>query len=314
MTPFVFVLSPALNKKADKDIAKLYLDGRLRDGILILGLEEHIRRRTTLVGALQCNWGAAIKFINRDRGKPNEDTGERSSDSSPADFVFGKGVSDNISGDGMLRAVMNIVFLVVNRLEKDSPKDVAGEEAKTTHKKIVVAMFVEAIYALQHQEPSAFTTALLGDSLARVVVDVDDNEQRNGESDAAFHLRTVESKLRESEAMRLQENESSQSKLVQVEHDLKEEKSKRVQAEHKVVWAQSDIDGLLNEVVQLKLDLRKEKSKSAADNENNKPAGEPAKTDLQLIMDDLDEFASTATGVAQALEALYAPAAEVEEQ
>lgn len=86
-----------------------------------------------------------------------------------------------------------------------------------------------------------------------------------------------------------------------------------MQGEHKLVWAQFDIDGLLNEVVQLKLDLRKEKSKSAADNEN-KPAGEPAKTDLQLIMDDLDEFASTATGVAQALEALYAPAAEVEEQ
>jgi hypothetical protein len=144
-----------------------------------------------------------------------------------------------------------------------------------------------------------------------------DTAQSNGESDAAFHLRTVESKLRESEAMRLQENESSQSKLVQVEHDLKEElkeeKSKRVQAEHKLVWAQFDIDGLLSEVVQLTQDLRKEKNKSAAD-ENNKPADEPAKkNELQLIMDDLDGFASTATDVANALEALYAPAAEVEE-
>jgi hypothetical protein len=96
----------------------------------------------------------------------------------------------------------------------------------------------------------------------------------------------------------------SQIKCFQVENDLKDEKGKRVQAERDLVWAQRDIKGSLSEVVQLKEDLRKEKRKSAAvqpehdGNKDNKPKGEPTRTNVvQLLMDDLDEFVSTATGV-----------------
>jgi hypothetical protein len=125
-----------------------------------------------------------------------------------------------------------------------------------------------------------------------------------------------------------QDLQSSQIKCLQVENDLKDEKSKRVQAERDLVWAQRDIDGLLSDVAQLKQDLRKEKSKTAAtqpehdDKENAKPADEPTKiNELQQLMYDLEEFVSTATGVGEELEALYgiqastqASIIEVEEQ
>lgn len=104
----------------------------------------------------------------------------------------------------------------------------------------------------------------------------------------------------------------SQIKCLQVENDLKDEKSKRVQAERDLVWAQRDIDGLLSDVAQLKQDLRNEKSKIAAtqpehdDKEDNKSAGEPTKiNELQQLMNDLEEFVSTATGVAEVIGALY---------
>lgn len=109
-----------------------------------------------------------------------------------------------------------------------------------------------------------------------------------------------------------QDLKESQIKCFRVENDLKDEKGKRVQAERDLVWAQRDIEGLLSEVVQLKRDLRKEKRKSAAaqpehdDNKDNNPKGEPTRTNMvQLLMDDLDEFVSTATGVGEELEALY---------
>ena len=56
MKRFHFVRSSALNSDTGKDIAKLYLEsGRLRSGVQILGLDEHIGRLKSLVGVLQCN-------------------------------------------------------------------------------------------------------------------------------------------------------------------------------------------------------------------------------------------------------------------
>jgi hypothetical protein len=265
MKRFHFVRSSALNSDTGKDIAKLYLEsGRLRSGVQILGLDEHIGRLKSLVGVLQCNWGAANKLINSDQGEPDEESGERSSGSSPSDFVFGKGVPDNISGSGMLRAVANMVVFVVDCLEEDSPEKVPDDKAKRTHKLIVVAMFVEAIYALQHDKPSTFTTALFGDSLAKVAA-YTSIKQNIGEREADFHLRTLEKRLEESEAARFEENKThretsfalekaaDKNKSLQherdvdrrllssmagtqtgLEHDLKESQSKCVQLEHEL--------------------------------------------------------------------------------
>lgn len=81
---------------------------------------------------------------------------------------------------------MNMVVFVVDCLEKHSPEKVPDEKAKRTHKLIVVAMFVEAIYALQHNKPSAFVAAIFGDSLAKVAA-YTNITQRFGEGAAAFH-------------------------------------------------------------------------------------------------------------------------------
>lgn len=215
MKPFHFIRSGAFNSDTGKDIAKLYIEtGRLRTGVRILGLEEHVVRLKSLVSVLQPKWGSANKIINRDRGKPNEESGERSANSSPSDFVFGKGVSDNVSGDGMVRAVMNMAIFVVECLEKDSPKAVPDDKTKRTHTAIVVAMFVGAIYALQHDKASAFTTALFGDSLAKVVVYSNINNINN-----------VEKRIEESEAMRFEENKTHRETSFALEKAAEKNKS-----------------------------------------------------------------------------------------
>jgi len=205
---------------------------------------------------LQCNWSGANSLINRNREQLSEATASGGhSLSSPADFVLGKGNRDNISGDGMVRAVMNMAIFVVNLLEKDSPKDVPDEKAKTFHQKIVVAMFVEALHALQHNQPSGFTAALFRPSMVKVVV-YSEIKQHINESDAAFHLRTVEGNLKESTGMRYRDDklhktancaveiqskkcERLQSYLAdnQTKHnqEIKEEKTKRVQTERKLM-------------------------------------------------------------------------------
>lgn len=258
MSRFHFVRAPGLNRKDCMRIAKLYLEtGRLRQGIQLLDFARKIDRLRSLVAMLQCSWGAAAGTIKSQLGKPDEGLGELSAGS-----VFGEGVTDKISGKDMLRAVVNMVVLVVNGLQNDSPERVPNEQIKSAHKDIAVAMFVEALYALQDDQKSAFRTALFGDSLAKVEV-YSSIEQRRNEGDAAFRLRTVEQELEESEAIRrrnyeahkltivrykkeVEKTESLQHSLdvdrrlmhkmagdmIKLEQDLKEERSKRTQFEH----------------------------------------------------------------------------------
>jgi len=297
MKRFHFVRAPYLNKDEGKSIAKLHLQtGRLRRGIQILDLERNTDRLESLVSMLQCNWGPAAKYIKGVRAEPNEDSGELSS-SSPSIFVFGRGSLDHISGRNMLRAVMNMVVLVVSRLIADS-QEALDERVRGTHEAIVVAMFVEAIFAVQHDEKSAFATALFGDSLEKVAV-YSSIEQRPGENDAAFHLRTVEQQLRESEAIRIKDwrthdivkvrckklvekNEALEHALdvdrrimermagaeIELGNTLKEEKSKCAQLEHdleesksKGAQAERDLKEEKSRSAQLERDLNKEKSK-----------------------------------------------------
>jgi hypothetical protein len=287
MEPFSFVRSPALNQVAGLDIARLYLHThRLRDGVRFLGLWAFRKRLESLVGTLQCNWAGANGLFNRDPGRPNVRTGERSSPI-PLHFILGNQEPETLSGDGMLRVVMNMVIFVVNRLQRHSPTDIPDEQAKKTHKKVVVAMFVEAIYALQHNQPSALTDALFGPLLVKVVV-YSDISRRKGESDAAFHLRTVEGNLKEATDMGRRDDELHQTanyalKLERTKHeltkrkmdqdhrasysievglkrDLEEVNSRRITERKR---AEDDLEKEKSKTAQLKLDAEEQKSKTA---------------------------------------------------
>jgi hypothetical protein len=293
MKPFHFVCLTAFDKDAGQDIAALYLHtNRLHDGIRLLRLLEYGSRLESLVGVLQSNWGGANRVIKSTEGTPNQRTGELSS-SIPAKFMFGNSAPDEISGNGMVRAVMNMVVFVVKGLERDSPQEIPDEKAKNLHKHVVVAMFVEAIHALRHNQPSAFTDALFSRLMVKVVV-YSEITRRHNESDDAFHLRTVEGNFKEATAMRdrddkihrdtsfalekaatkhrsleqkldqehrvqvqlRQDLKESQNKCVEVEHDLKEEKTKRTEVEQALEKEKSKSS-------QLEHDFKEQKSKAS---------------------------------------------------
>jgi hypothetical protein len=300
MKDFHFVRSTALNKDAGQVIAALYLHtNRLRDGLRILGLLEYEVRLKSLVSVLQINWGGANHLIKSAEGKPNQRTGELSS-SIPAGFVLGKSAPDEISGNDMVRAVMNVVVFVVRGLERDSPQEIPDEKAKKLHKFVVLAMFVEAIHALQHNQPSDFTDALFSRLLVKVVV-YPEITRRHNESDASFHLRTVEGNLKAAATMRdrddkihrdtslalqkagvekgilqrdlEQEHRISQLSLgvqVDLRKDLKESQSKSIELEHDLKEEKTkrkEVEQALEEEKskssQLERDFKEQKSKAS---------------------------------------------------
>jgi len=190
---------PGLNSALGKATAKLYLDnGLMTNPIAALGLEK--ARLEPLVVELQDSWQSAVSKINTTKTNPNGETGSQAVTAEI--YMYGREITDTTDVDGrsMLRAVRNMAVLVVRHAELQFPETVRGEpRVKASHEYAVVAMVLEAVYALQHDTPSIFRGILLNASLRKVKA-YSKLEQRRGESLEQYQIPRAEDLLEQSEA------------------------------------------------------------------------------------------------------------------
>lgn len=191
MEGFRFERANGLNTPHAMQIVKIYLENdRLRRAIAKLGLGMP-GRLEALVSALQVCWNSASQTI---RNVPAEESQEYPDDDylfggseSPKIFTSSQEADDAISAEEMLRAVGKMASLVVDDCESENPDGIGGERTKVSHRSINIAMFAEAISALQHHKSNAFRTALLDEALAPVQV-ATKYEGRPDESKEDFKL------------------------------------------------------------------------------------------------------------------------------
>jgi hypothetical protein len=171
---FKFLKANGLNNNSSsQEIVKIYLGyGLLQEEFDALGL-DNAQRLESLVFEWQRAWGSAVRCTYAVQTKTNEATGEHSNDAETYKIsIYGKNVTDTsiIDGKTMARAVKNMSVLVVSVMEEWQPGTIKDEEEKRQHEYVLVAMVVEAIWALQEDIPSRFRDALLSKSLRKVYV------------------------------------------------------------------------------------------------------------------------------------------------
>ena len=224
-----FARSSGLNSNSGKHIAKLYLDsGLLRTGVDALGLEKSDRFEA-LILELQGDWTLANRVINGARLAPNTNAGGPIITAGNLEIlIYGRGVSDsdNISGKAMLQAIRHMSVLVVDWVSTVLPAPFALAGNGALHSHVVVAMFVEAIGALQHDKQSIFRSALLSKSLKKVTV-YTKVEQQHGETTMQFELRKAQDKLSKSEAERLRMEKNLKHEILKLQFNQKDDDSPR---------------------------------------------------------------------------------------
>jgi len=231
MSGISFVKANGLNRTAIP-FTKFYLrSGLVRKGVEALNLEKD-NRLESLVLALQKAWGSAIATCNNAQDDPNEETEDLGAvDQDPETLLYGKGVTDsgNIGGITMVRAVKRMSGFVVDLAKDTFPGGIADGRQRKQHEYMVVAMFVEAIYGLQHDHTGGFREALLSKSLKKVAEYVG-YQRQNGESKEQFQIRTLQGRFAELEDKKLKGDKNLSIK----NHELKLENERlRDLLEHK---------------------------------------------------------------------------------
>ena len=194
-----FLHATGLNRNG-LPLAELYLEsGILHKAVAALGLGK-ADRLEVLVVELQGAWGSACADIKRAEGNQNEGSGEVNGVAdTPETFMYGKEVADTDSLDGktMIGAVKNMSIFVVDCAENEFLEETNDDQRKS-HENLIIAMFVEAIWALQHDRKSCFRKTLLSESLKKVDAYVR-HLQQDGESMIEFKLRVAKANLAECE-------------------------------------------------------------------------------------------------------------------
>lgn len=221
---FNLVRSSGLNGDRGMMVARIHLNnGQLRVAVDALDLQK-ADRLESLVSELQRPWSSANKRTNSVKTKTNHATGELSNNAATAEiFIYGRNVTDTdkINGKNMLRAVRNMAVRVVAETNRLFPGAIVNyNRERGSHESIVVASFIEAIWALQEDIPSGFRSALLNTSLTKVDVYSRVFQQR-GENLDDFQLRKAQEELAQSEKKRSRDEEKRNREVRKLKHQLK---------------------------------------------------------------------------------------------
>jgi hypothetical protein len=192
MSDSEYTHTPGLKEGRYARVTKMYLDtGLPRKAVDALDLENDGQLESVVL-QLRDRWGSVVSEINRLRKESNEESGELSANAETAEiFIFGRDVAGTayIDGDTMFQAIKNMAVFVVDRAKK-----LQNEKQRLEHQWIVIAMFVEAIHALQYDWECGFRGALLAESLRKVKA-YKSSQQGYGETVDQFRVRMVKNEL-----------------------------------------------------------------------------------------------------------------------